>query len=148
MVSAFDGFTRGTKLLPVPSPLLGSLLADIDDVAELKCTLRMLWYTAQVAGAPKWVDEAVLVADDVLNRALGSPDTIRAGLRAAFPEWGWALFCGWSGAAPSAVRADAFRAARGSVRQRAARAEGHDDGGGYGFALFCSGPVGATWADA
>lgn len=83
MVGAFDGFTRGTKLLPVPSPLLGSLLADIDDVAELKCTLRMLWYTAQVAGAPKWVDEAVLLADDVLNRALGSPDAIRAGLRAA-----------------------------------------------------------------
>ena len=53
MVGAFDGFTRGMKLLPVPSPLLGSLLADIDDVAELKCTLRMLWYTAQVAGAPK-----------------------------------------------------------------------------------------------
>jgi DNA replication protein len=63
--------------------MLGSLLAEIDDIAELKCCLRMLWHAAQVAGVPKWVDESTLIADDVLTRALGSPDAIRAGLRAA-----------------------------------------------------------------
>ncbi len=34
------GFPRGVHLTPVPSPLLGPLLADIDDIGELKCTLR------------------------------------------------------------------------------------------------------------
>ena len=82
-MAAFEGFQRGTKLLPVPSPMLGSLLAELDDIAELKCCLRMLWHAAQVAGAPKWVDESTLTDDDVLTRALGSPDAIRAGLRAA-----------------------------------------------------------------
>jgi DnaD/phage-associated family protein len=80
---SFEGFKQGTKLLPVPSPMLGSLLAEIDDLAELKCILRMLWHAAQVAGAPKWVDESALLADAVLARALGSPDAIHAGLSAA-----------------------------------------------------------------
>ena len=40
MVGAFDGFTRGTKLLPVPSPLLGSLLADIERQLEHHVTGR------------------------------------------------------------------------------------------------------------
>ncbi|MDA1035587.1 MAG: DnaD domain protein [Chloroflexi bacterium] len=79
----FDGFPPGTKSLPVPSPLLGSLLAEIDDVAELKCTLRFLWYTAQVSGSPKWVDESALLADSVLNEALGSQDAIHQAVAAA-----------------------------------------------------------------
>ena len=79
----FEGFAKGTKSLPVPSPLLGSLLAEIDDIAELKCTLRFLWYASQVAGSPKWVSEAALLADGVLNQALGSSGAIRSGLDAA-----------------------------------------------------------------
>ncbi len=80
---AFEGFPPGTKSLPVPSPLLGSLLAEIDDVAELKCTLRFLWYAAQTSGSPKWVDESALLSDGVLNEALGSQDEIRRGVAAA-----------------------------------------------------------------
>lgn len=79
----FEGFPQGTKALPVPSPLLGSLLAEIDDIAELKCTLRFLWYTAQVSGSPKWVDESALLSDGVLNKALGSQEEIRKGIAAA-----------------------------------------------------------------
>jgi DnaD/phage-associated family protein len=82
-MSTFEGFLQGTKALPVPSPLLGSLLAEIDDIAELKCTLRFLWYTAQVSGSPKWVDESALLSDGVLNTALGSQDEIRRGVSAA-----------------------------------------------------------------
>lgn len=82
-MSAFEGFTRGTKSLPVPSPLLGSLLAEIDDVAELKCTLRFLWHAAQVPGSPKWVPEATLLADSILNQALGSRGAIANGLASA-----------------------------------------------------------------
>ena len=79
----FEGFLSGTKAIPVPSPLVGSLLVEIDDVAELKCTLRLLWYAAQVKGSPKWVDEYALLSDGVLNEALGSKDEIRKGLAAA-----------------------------------------------------------------
>ena len=77
---AFAGFPDGTRSLPVPSPLLGSLLEQIDDLAELKCTLRFLWHAAQVAGAPKAVLEAALEADPVLLAALGSPEAVRRGL--------------------------------------------------------------------
>jgi DNA replication protein len=82
-MSLFDGFPKGTKALPVPSPFLSSLLADIDDVAELKCTLRFLWHAAQVSGSPKWVDEASLLSDGILAIAIGPPDAIRSALAAA-----------------------------------------------------------------
>ncbi len=74
------GFPSGTRSLPVPSPLLGSLLEAIDDVAELKCTLRFLWHAAQVGGAPKMVAAASLESDEVLIGALGSSDEVRRGL--------------------------------------------------------------------
>lgn len=76
----FDGFPKGTKALPVPSPFLSSLLADIDDVAELKATLRFLWHASQVSGMPKWVDESSLLSDSILAAAIGSQDAIRQAL--------------------------------------------------------------------
>ncbi len=75
-----EGFPSGTRSLPVPSPLLGSLLEAIDDIAELKCTLRFLWHAAQVGGAPKLVAAASLENDEILIGALGSPDEVRRGL--------------------------------------------------------------------
>jgi DNA replication protein len=76
----FHGFPKGTKALPVPSPFLSSLLADIDDVAELKCTLRFLWHAAQVNGMPKWVDKESLLSDSILATAIGSQAAIRQAL--------------------------------------------------------------------
>lgn len=81
--AAFTGFDAGTKRLPVPAPLLSSLLADIADCAELKCTLRFLWHEAQQSGAPKRVPVSVLRADDVLLDALGSSDEIERGIALA-----------------------------------------------------------------
>ena len=40
---ASSGFTSATRYVPVPSPLLGAMLKDIDDLTELKCTLRAIW---------------------------------------------------------------------------------------------------------
>ena len=51
--STFPGFGAGVKRLPVPAPLLASLLADITDCTELKCTLRFLWHEAQQSGVPE-----------------------------------------------------------------------------------------------
>ena len=73
----------GTKYLPVPAPLLGQLLAEIVDDAALKCTLRFLWYAAQVPGKPKWVGKRALESDDVLLRALGSVEAIQHGMTLA-----------------------------------------------------------------
>jgi DNA replication protein len=79
-MSLFGGFPKGTKALPVPSPFLSSLLADIGDVAELKCTLRFLWHASQVNGMPKWVDEESLLSDSILAVAIGSQGSIRQAL--------------------------------------------------------------------
>ena len=79
----FDGFAKGTKALPVPSPFLSSLLADIGDLAELKCTLRFLWHAAQVSGMPKWVDSASILSDTIRATAIGSQGAIRQALNDA-----------------------------------------------------------------
>ena len=81
--ATFPGFGTGTKRLPVPAPLLSTLLADITDCAELKCTLRFLWYEAQESGAPKRVAVSGLRADGVLLDALGSEGEIKRGIALA-----------------------------------------------------------------
>ena len=37
------GFPRRSKLTAIPSLLFGRLLEEIDDLAEMKCTLRLVW---------------------------------------------------------------------------------------------------------
>ena len=81
--STFPGFGPAVKRLPVPAPLLASLLADIADCAELKCTLRFLWHEAQQSGAPKRVPASALRTDGVLLEALGSEDEIERGIALA-----------------------------------------------------------------
>ena len=81
--STFPGFGAAVKRLPVPAPLLASLLADIADCAELKCTLRFLWYEAQQSGAPKRVAASALRTDGVLLKALGSEDEVERGIALA-----------------------------------------------------------------
>lgn len=94
-MSPFDGFPKGTKAFPVPGPLLGTLLAEIDDMAELKCTLRFLWHAAQVSGTPKWVDGTVLLSDAILATAIGSQDAIRNALRNAVSRGSLVETNGW-----------------------------------------------------
>ena len=112
--AAFPGFGVGTKRLPVPAPLLSTLLADIGDCVELKCILRFLWYEAQQSGAPKRVPRATLRGDDVLLAAVGSEGEIERGITLAIERGtllesqGWLLLhtpqneraAGQSGPAP------------------------------------------------
>ncbi len=80
----FSGFPRGVQYTPVPNPLLGPLLTEINDLAELKCTLRVLWLLHRKKGHPRYVTSTELLSDRVL---LGLPnpsqETIRQGLRRA-----------------------------------------------------------------
>ena len=56
--------------MPVPAPLLGSLLAQIDDMAELKCTLRAVALLSQKRGYPRFVTLRELQTDESLARAM------------------------------------------------------------------------------
>lgn len=57
---------------PVPSPLLGNLLAEISDPAELRVTLRFIWLVNQKKGIPRPVRLDELAADRVIAAALGA----------------------------------------------------------------------------
>ena len=93
--ATFPGFGAGTKRLPVPAPLLSTLLADITDCAELKCTLRFLWYEAQESGAPKRVAVSGLRSDGVLLHALGSEGEIERGIALAVERGTLIESAGW-----------------------------------------------------
>ena len=87
----FDGFfPRDTQPIPTPAPLLGSLLEEIQDMAELKITLRGIWllhYKQQ--GVPAvTLDE--FLSDVILQRGIRPKQEpsdvsgeIRRGLRLA-----------------------------------------------------------------
>ena len=66
---AFSGFPRGVRSTPVPNPVLGELLEQIDDLAELRCTLRLVWLLHEKKGSPRWVSERELMSDRALLRA-------------------------------------------------------------------------------
>jgi DnaD/phage-associated family protein len=59
-------------MIPVPSPLFGPLLEEIDDLAELKVTLRVIWMLYQKKGYPRFVTLKELLADRTLVNALAS----------------------------------------------------------------------------
>ena len=77
------GFPRGVHQTPVPSPLLGPLLADIDDIGELKCTLRAVALLHQTARRPRWINEGELLSDEVLLGSLGARDAVAQALELA-----------------------------------------------------------------
>lgn len=66
----FEGFPRKVHFIPVPSPVFGPLLEEIDDFAELKCTLRIIWLLNQKKGYPRYVTLGELLADQTLAKSL------------------------------------------------------------------------------
>ena len=73
----FGGFPVRVRSVPVPSPVFGTLLEQIDDLAELKCTLRVIWLLQGKKGHPRFVTLEELLADRTLAKALavnGSSD--------------------------------------------------------------------------
>ena len=84
---AFSGFTGSTLYTPVPNPVFGPILEQIQDLAELKVTLRGLWlFHRKRAHRAVSLDE--FLADRSLIRGLKSEgkeaeEEIRRGLRLA-----------------------------------------------------------------
>ena len=62
----FSGFPRGVRCTPVPDPLLGSLLEQISDIAELKVALRGIWLLQQQRGSLPVLSVGQLLSDRVL----------------------------------------------------------------------------------
>lgn len=68
----FNGFPRGVQFTPVPNPLLAGLLEQIDDLAELKVTLRVVWAINQKKGHLRPVTASELCADRTVAAMLGT----------------------------------------------------------------------------
>jgi DnaD/phage-associated family protein len=89
----FEGFPRDTLYTPTPDPLFGPLLEDIQDLAELKVTLRGIWLLHHKRQGPRSVSLEEFLSDPALQRGLqpgaapgssdGAADEIRRGLRMA-----------------------------------------------------------------
>jgi DnaD/phage-associated family protein len=85
---AFSGFTGNTLYTPVPNPVFGPILEQIQDLAELKVTLRGLWLFHRKRGALKALSLDEILADRSLIKGLSSgakdaDEEIRRGLRLA-----------------------------------------------------------------
>ena len=59
---AFDGFPAGLRSIPVPAPVFGPLLEQIDDIDEFKCTLRVIWLLHHKRGHPRFITVDELLA--------------------------------------------------------------------------------------
>ena len=71
MSMQFNGFPDRVRSIPAPAPLFGTLLEQIDDLAELKCLLRVLWLLQQKKGYPRFVTHSEALADRTLVTSLG-----------------------------------------------------------------------------
>ena len=83
----FSGFQKSTLYTPVPNALFGPLLEQIQDLAELKVTLRGLWLLHRQRNQPHLVHLGEFLGDTALLRGLkGTGDAkqeIRRGLELA-----------------------------------------------------------------
>ena len=70
---AFGGFPARVRYTPVPNTLFGPLLEEVDDLAELKCTLRVIWLLNHKRGYPRLVTLDELQSDRILVRSM--PDS-------------------------------------------------------------------------
>ena len=83
-----DWFPRNVRATAVPDPLFNSLLEEIEDLAELKVTLRLIWLLGRKRGQARYVSEDELLEDGTLLRGFrdtgGDPkERIRQGLALA-----------------------------------------------------------------
>ena len=67
-----DGFPRGVQFTPVPSPLLASLLEEIDSLAELKIVLRTIHALHRQRKVPASISFDELYSDRTVAAMLGA----------------------------------------------------------------------------
>ncbi|MDH4208449.1 MAG: DnaD domain protein [Anaerolineae bacterium] len=73
-MKGFLGFPAGRlRFTPVPDSFFSELLPQIDNLAELKVTLHVLWILHRKKGEERWVSRQELLHDGVLSRGLKGP---------------------------------------------------------------------------
>jgi DNA replication protein len=78
-MSGFGGFPANTKFTPIPNVFFARLLPEIDDLAELKVTLHVIWAVYRKRGYPRFVTYRELLSSPVLMKGLvsnGSPSQL------------------------------------------------------------------------
>ena len=71
---AFQGFIKGVRYIPVPTPIFGELLEEIKDLNELKIVLRIIRLLHDKKGMERCVTLEELLADRVLAVSLNFSD--------------------------------------------------------------------------
>ncbi|MCP4540722.1 MAG: DnaD domain protein [Chloroflexi bacterium] len=75
-MKTFSGFPPGkTHTVSVPEPVFTDLIPLIDDLAELKLTLHVLWRLLRQRGKIRYLSYTDLASDDVLRASLGDAPT-------------------------------------------------------------------------
>ena len=85
-MKTFSGFPPGkVRSVNVPEPVFTDLIPLIDDLAELKLTLHVLWRLLRQRGKVRYLSYADLASDDVLRASLGDvpADALRQALARA-----------------------------------------------------------------
>ena len=73
-MKTFSGFPPGkVRSASIPEPVFTELIPLIDDLAELKLTLHVLWRLGQQRGRVRYLRQADLASDRVLLSGLGNP---------------------------------------------------------------------------
>ena len=67
---SFEGFPSNVRQTPIPDPLFNHLLEEIQDLGELKVTLRAIWLLGQKRGAFRSLTEEELTRDPTLLRGV------------------------------------------------------------------------------
>ena len=71
-MKTFSGFPPGkVRRVGIPEPVFTQLAPIIDDLAELKVTLHVLWRLGQQQGKVRYLRQSELAADSVLLAGLG-----------------------------------------------------------------------------
>ncbi|MEC8890336.1 MAG: DnaD domain protein [Chloroflexota bacterium] len=80
---SFNGFPPSVRYFPIPAPVFGPLLEEIDTLGELKTVIRVLWMIQQKKGPLKLVTQNEILADRTLVNALSKTELITASIQAA-----------------------------------------------------------------
>jgi DNA replication protein len=75
----FRGFPTKTKYTPIPNVFFSAVLPEVDDLAELKVTLHIMWAVYQKRGYPRFVSYRELLSSHVLMNGIvnnGSPSQL------------------------------------------------------------------------
>ena len=66
------GIPDDARSTPLPNPLFGPVLEELDDLTALKCLLRAFWLHSQKRSFPRYVTRGEMLADRTMARVLAS----------------------------------------------------------------------------